>query len=253
MRRSRRSTARCRHRIRPARTSRPRSPCRRALGSALRPGLASRSRRSVVANRRPEAPTPIIRTSFIWPTGGQRLPRRQPARRQQRELAHSGRPEGRRLSGATGCRRHSRTALASQRVANQRDPGRQEPMGVRRTQRHPGRLRSWQRRRHLRPARPLSLLRERQRHRGIGGPSSYSTLTPPNRRTTSALVSLSPPYPTTLLSAVLKRARLNLRTDSHCSRPHRHREAPRRPDGGQPVRFVIARSRRRGRARVAFR
>ena len=128
-------------------------------GSALAPGLATRPRRSVMANRPPAAPTPTIRTYFTWPTGGKRLPRRQPARRQQRELAHSGRSEGRRLSGAAGGRRHSRTALASERVGSQRDSGRPQPMGVRRTQRHPGCLRSRQRRRHLCAAGPLSLLR----------------------------------------------------------------------------------------------
>ena len=164
-RRSRRSTtARCRHRIRPARTLRPRSPCRRALGSALRRGPASRPRRSVrrtdVRRHRPRSSAPFSPGRL----GRQRLPRSQPARCQQRELAHSGRPKGRCLSGAAGCRRHSRAALASQRVGNQRDTGRQESMGVRRTQRHPGRLRSRQRRRHLRAAGPLSLLRERQRH-----------------------------------------------------------------------------------------
>ncbi len=82
-------------------------------------------------------------------------------------------------------------------------------------------------------------------------PSSYSTPTPPNPGTTSASVNHSPPYPTTC-SQRCWRARLDLRTNPHCSRPHRHRQAPRRPDGGQTARVVIVRLRRRARRRIAL-
>ena len=80
------------------------------------------------ANRPPAAPTPTIRRLFHLADWGETSSPAGATRRQQRELAHSGRSEGRRLSGAAGGRRHSRTALASERVGSQRDSGRPQPM-----------------------------------------------------------------------------------------------------------------------------
>ena len=47
----------------------PPQPLPEGLGSALGPGPVSKPRPSVVANKRLEAPIPIIRTFSTWPTG----------------------------------------------------------------------------------------------------------------------------------------------------------------------------------------